>query len=107
VYHKLVIVGRYSVLVLRYKRPAAREWKVPLNFRIGKTEIPMGLILITITLFALAVINVLTKKTAGRYLLAFYSWHSFSLSGTIKRSSNRRQRSRRNSGSTSSRTFQL
>src|SRR5258708_7949675 len=25
-----------SVLVLRYKRPEGREWKVPLNFRIGK-----------------------------------------------------------------------
>jgi amino acid transporter len=53
-----------SVLVLRYKRPEAREWKVPLNFRMGNTEIPIGLILITITLFALALINVLTKKTA-------------------------------------------
>ncbi len=53
-----------SVLVLRYKRPEAREWKVPLNFRIGKTEIPLGLILITASLFILAIINVLTKKTA-------------------------------------------
>ncbi len=53
-----------SVLVLRYKRPEAREWKVPLNFRIGHTEIPLGLILITTALFALALINVVTKKTA-------------------------------------------
>jgi len=53
-----------SVLVLRYKRPEAREWKVPLNFRIGKTEVPLGLILITVSLFLLALINVLTKKTA-------------------------------------------
>lgn len=53
-----------SVLVLRYKRPEAREWKVPLNFRIGKTEIPLGLILITLTLFLLALVNVVTKKTA-------------------------------------------
>jgi amino acid transporter len=53
-----------AVLVLRYKRPEAREWRVPLNFRIVNTEIPMGLILITITLFALAMINVVTKKTA-------------------------------------------
>ena len=53
-----------SVLVLRYKRPEGREWKVPLNFRIGRTEIPVGLILITAALLSLAVINVLTKKVA-------------------------------------------
>ena len=60
-----------SVLVLRYKQPANREWKVPFNFRIGKTEIPVGLGLITLTLFALAVINVLTKKVATISGLAF------------------------------------
>jgi amino acid transporter/nucleotide-binding universal stress UspA family protein len=53
-----------SVLVLRFKQPGAREWKVPLNLRWGKTELPIGLGLITLTLFALAVVNVLTKKTA-------------------------------------------
>ncbi|HLQ76628.1 MAG TPA: APC family permease [Terriglobia bacterium] len=53
-----------SVLILRYKKPEAREWKVPLNFRIGNIEIPVGLGLITLALFALATINVLTKKTA-------------------------------------------
>jgi nucleotide-binding universal stress UspA family protein len=52
------------VLVLRYKQPGGREWKVPLNFYIGKTEIPVGLFLITVALFALAIINVLTKKVA-------------------------------------------
>jgi amino acid transporter len=53
-----------SVLVLRYKQPEGREWKVPLNFHIGKTEIPLGLMAITVALFALAIINVLTKKVA-------------------------------------------
>ena len=53
-----------SVLVLRYKQPGAREWKVPLNFHIGKTEIPLGLMMITVALFALAAINVLTKEVA-------------------------------------------
>jgi len=53
-----------SVLVLRYKQPENREWKVPLNFHIGKTEVPLGLMAITVALFALAVINVLTKKVA-------------------------------------------
>jgi amino acid transporter len=60
-----------SVLVLRYKMPFAREWKVPLNFRINGREIPVGLALITITLFALAGINVLTKKVATISGLSF------------------------------------
>ncbi len=53
-----------SVLVLRYKLPEGREWKVPLNFRIGRIEIPFGLALITVALFALALVNVFTKKVA-------------------------------------------
>jgi amino acid transporter len=53
-----------SVLVLRYKKPEGREWKVPLNFRIRGVEVPVGLALITLALFAIAVINVLTKKVA-------------------------------------------
>ncbi|MCL5744269.1 MAG: amino acid permease, partial [Acidobacteria bacterium] len=53
-----------AVLVLRYKQPGNREWKVPLNFHIGNTELPVGLALITSMLFMLAVVNVLTKKVA-------------------------------------------
>ncbi len=53
-----------SVLVLRYKRPEARTWKVPFNIKFGDKELPVGLILITATLFLLAGINVVTKKTA-------------------------------------------
>jgi amino acid transporter len=53
-----------SVLVLRYKQPEAREWKVPLNFRFRGRELPVGLAMITVALFAMAVINVLTKKVA-------------------------------------------
>ena len=53
-----------SVLVLRYKMREAREWRVPLNFKFGEFELPLGLVLITLMLFTLAVVNVLTKKTA-------------------------------------------
>src|SRR5579871_1790088 len=60
-----------SVLVLRYKQPQGRGWKVPLNFHIGGKEIPVGLFLITVTLFALALINVLTKKMATKSGVAF------------------------------------
>lgn len=60
-----------SVLVLRFKQPENREWKVPINFRIGKTEIPVGLGLITLFLFTLACINIFTKQLATIAGLSF------------------------------------
>jgi amino acid transporter len=54
-----------SVLILRYKRPdAPRDWRVPLNIRVGKTEVPLGLFGIAAVLFACAVVNLLTKEIA-------------------------------------------
>lgn len=53
-----------SVLVLRFKMPEAREWRVPMNFHLRGREIPVGLGLITLFLFALAVVNVVTKQVA-------------------------------------------
>ena len=32
-----------AVLVLRYKQPGQREFRVPLNLKIGSIEIPLGL----------------------------------------------------------------
>ena len=60
-----------SVLVLRYKQPEEPEWKVPLNFRVAGRELPLGLGLITLTLFALAIINLFTKKVATIWGFAF------------------------------------
>ncbi len=53
-----------AVLVLRYKMPVEREFRVPLNFKIGKVEIPFGVALITLGLVALCVINLFTKQVA-------------------------------------------
>ena len=65
-----------SVLVLRYKQKEGREWRVPMNLRIGKLELPIGLFLITLILFALAFTNLFTKKTATisgvLFTLAFF-----------------------------------
>jgi amino acid transporter len=65
-----------SVLVLRYKKPEQRAWKVPGNLRIAGVEIPWGLGLITLFLFTLAITNVLTKKTAtisgSAFTIAFF-----------------------------------
>jgi hypothetical protein len=60
-----------AVLVLRYTEPGQREYRVPLNFHIGKIEIPLGLALITLTLIALCAVNLLTKQVATISGLAF------------------------------------
>src|SRR2546421_2871296 len=60
-----------AVLVLRFKEPEAERWRVPLNIRLRKTEIPVGLGLITLVLFSLAGINFLTKTTATLSGFAF------------------------------------
>ena len=39
-----------SMLVLRFKQPAHREYEVPLNFRVGKYDVPVGLGIILIFL---------------------------------------------------------
>jgi amino acid transporter len=53
-----------AVLVLRFTEPGNREWKVPGNLHIGKTEIPVGLILISGVLFITAIVNLFTKYEA-------------------------------------------
>ena len=60
-----------AVLVLRYKQPGVREFRVPLNLKVRNIEIPLGLGLITITLFALCVINLFTKQVATLSGVAF------------------------------------
>ncbi len=53
-----------AVLVLRYTEPGNRAWKVPGNLHFGKTEIPVGLILISAVLLITAVVNLFTKYEA-------------------------------------------
>lgn len=53
-----------SMLTLRFKMPEGRGFKVPLNFRIGKTEVPVGLSLIFLILAAAAAANLFTKEVA-------------------------------------------
>ena len=65
-----------GVLVLRFVQPGPRDYRVPLNLRIGRYEFPVGLGLITLTLFAIAVVNLLTKQIATvagvAFTLVFY-----------------------------------
>src|SRR5579859_5312459 len=53
-----------AVLVLRYTRPGQREFQVPFNFHIRGVQVPVGLGLITLTLFLIAVVNLFTKPVA-------------------------------------------
>jgi amino acid transporter len=53
-----------AVLVLRYKQPGGREFRVPLNLKFKDTELPLGVALVTLTLFALCIINLFTKQVA-------------------------------------------
>src|SRR5579863_2182320 len=60
-----------AVLVLRYTEPENRQWKVPGNMHIGKTEIPLGLIVISAVLLMTALVNLVTKTEATIAGVAF------------------------------------
>ena len=52
-----------SVLVLRFQR-SDQEYKMPLNIRIGRFEIPLGLMITSLVLFAVAMANLISKRIA-------------------------------------------
>jgi len=60
-----------AMLVLRFKYHGERGWKVPPNIRIGKTEIPLGLLSVHMVLLATAVTNLFTKSVATKAGIAF------------------------------------
>jgi nucleotide-binding universal stress UspA family protein len=60
-----------AVLVLRFTHKEPREWKVPGNLKIAGIEIPIGLGLIALVLFLVAVINLFTKPSATIAGVAF------------------------------------
>ncbi len=53
-----------AMVVLRFKDRTPREYKVPLNLRIGGVEVPLGLGLIFLVLLTTAVLNFFTKEVA-------------------------------------------
>jgi hypothetical protein len=78
-----------AVLVLRYKEPGQREFRVPLNIKIAGIEIPVGLGFITLVLIALCVINLFTKQVATisgvAFTLVFFAVFELSEKITQKR----------------------
>jgi amino acid transporter len=78
-----------AVLVLRFTEPENRQWKVPGNLHIGKIELPIGLGLISILLFATAIVNLFTKQLATISGIAFslFLFGVFTVSERISRKS--------------------
>ncbi len=60
-----------AMVVLRFKEPAPREFKVPLNIRVGRYEVPIGLSMIFLILLVSAVLNLMTKTVATEWGLGF------------------------------------
>lgn len=60
-----------AILIPRFKDKTPREWKVPFNIKIKGIELPVGLALIFLFLFALAFANLLTKQVATLSGIAF------------------------------------
>ncbi|HUI64628.1 MAG TPA: APC family permease [Bacteroidota bacterium] len=58
------VMKAYSMIVLRYKQGQNREWRVPINVKIGNTEIPIGLGSIFTVLLLLGIVNLFTKPYA-------------------------------------------
>ncbi len=84
-----------AMLVLRWKYKGERGWKVPPNIRIGKTEIPIGLISVFMVLFSTAVVNLFTKSVATISGVAFAA--VFFIIFSISEKQNQRRRGLTNS----------
>ncbi len=60
-----------AVFILRFKDKTPREYKVPLNIKLFGIEIPVGIGVVFLALFFIAVANVLTKTVATKWGSAF------------------------------------
>ncbi|UWZ83175.1 APC family permease [Occallatibacter riparius] len=78
-----------AMLVLRWKYKGERGWKVPPNIRIGKTEVPIGLICVFLVLFSTAVTNLFTKSVATVSGIAFAG--TFFIIFTVSEHQNKRR----------------
>lgn len=78
-----------SIALLRFKRPGPREWRVPLNLKIGKVEIPVGILIVALILLSLALTNLLTKELATisgvTFTLAFFITFTLSERANLRR----------------------
>ena len=78
-----------SLAILRFTDRSPREFEVPLNIRTRNIDLPVGIMLIFGVLLASALMNLLTKKTATIWGMAFtlilYALFRFSEAHNLKR----------------------
>ena len=78
-----------AVLVLRFRSPGEREWRVPMNLKIGRVELPIGLAAITLALFTVALVNLVTKQVAtisgSLFTIVIFTAFVFSERATARR----------------------
>src|ERR1700678_1643418 len=79
-----------AMLVLRWKYKGERGWKVPPNLRIGKREVPIGLISVFMVLLTTAIVNLFTKSVATVSGVLFAT--TFFIIFTFSERDNRRRR---------------
>src|ERR1700743_2884939 len=79
-----------AMLVLRWKYKGERGWKVPPNLRIGKREVPIGLISVFIVMLTTAIVNLFPKSVATVSGILFAA--TFFVIFTISERDNRRRR---------------
>jgi amino acid transporter len=79
-----------SIAVLRFKRPGEREWRVPLNLKLGRVEIPIGILAVATVLLSLALTNLLTKELATIFGVIFTV--AFFITFTLSERATARQR---------------
>jgi amino acid transporter len=60
-----------SMVILRFKDRRPRAWKLPGNVRVGRRELPLGLAAVFVVLLAAGLVNLLTKKVATEWGVAF------------------------------------
>jgi amino acid transporter len=65
------VMKAYSMIVLRYKQTAHREWRVPINIKIRGIEIPIGLGSVFTVLLLLGIVNLFTKPFATVWGIGF------------------------------------
>ncbi len=58
------VFNAFSMMVLRFKDRRPRRFKVPLNFKLGSAEFPLGILLVLMVLVSVAVMNLFTKSIA-------------------------------------------
>jgi amino acid transporter len=76
------VFNSLSMFVLRFKNREPREWRVPLNIRWGRKEIPVGILIVLVILLATAIVNLLSKQVATisglLFTLAFFTLFTIS-----------------------------